>query len=133
MARIGGLVMPKGYVQFEARAYHDGPDGKTGTDDDVDLDLVDATWSIEEYAATFVDDDVDYVGAMDQNGLFTPAADGPNPQRSGDRNNIGDVWVVASVQPEGAERPLRARSHLVVTVPLYIRWDPFVDPSGELR
>ena len=133
MARIGGVAMPKGYVQFEARAYHDGPDGKTGTDDDVDLGLVDATWSIEEYAATFVDDDVDFVGAMDQNGLFTPAADGPNPERSGDRNNIGDVWAVASVQPDGAERPLRARSHLLVTVPLYIRWNPLADPLGDMR
>jgi quinohemoprotein amine dehydrogenase len=133
MARVGGVAMPKGHVQFEARAYHDGPDGKTGTDDDVDLDLVDATWSIEEYAATFVDDDVDYVGAIDQNGLFTPAVDGPNPERSGDRNNIGDVWAVASVQPDGAERPLRARSHLIVTVPLYLRWDPLRDPLGDMR
>ena len=102
---------PRGYVQFEARAYHDGPDGKTGTDDDIDLGLADATWSLEEYAATFVDDDVDYVGAIDQNGLFTPAIDGPNSERSGDRNNIGDVWAVASVLPDGAERaPASAQS-----------------------
>ena len=129
MARVGGERMPKGYMQFEARAYHDGPDGKTATDDDVDLGVVDATWSIEEYAATFVDDDIDFVGDIDQNGLFTPAADGPNPERSGNRNNIGDVWVVASYQPEGGEptRPLRARSHLIVTVPLYMRWDPWGD------
>ena len=129
MARVGGVAMPKGYLQFEARAYHDGPDGKTNTDDDVDLGVVDATWSIEEYSATFVDDDIEYVGTIDQNGLFTPADDGPNPERIGDRNNIGDVWVVASLQPDGApsERPLRARSHLIVTVPLYMRWDPWGD------
>ena len=133
MARVGGAAMPKGFVQFEARAYHDGPDGKSGTDDDIDLGLAGATWSLEEYAATFVDDDVDYVGAIDQNGLFTPAIDGPNPERSGDRNNIGDVWAVASVLPDSAERPLRARSHLIVTVPLYLRWDPLGNPSGELR
>ena len=129
MARVGGVAMPKGYVQFEARAYHDGPDGKTNTDDDVALGVVDATWSIEEYSATFVDHDIEYVGTIDQDGLFTPAVDGPNPERIGDRNNIGDVWVVASLQPDGApsERPLRARSHLIVTVPLYMRWDPWGD------
>jgi quinohemoprotein amine dehydrogenase len=127
MARVGGVAMPKGYVQFEARAYHDGPDGKTETDDDVDLGVVDATWSIEEYSATFEDNDIDYVGGIDQDGLFTPAVDGPNPERQGDRNNIGDVWVVASVQPDGAAGSLSARSHLIVTVPLYMRWDPWGD------
>ena len=127
MARVGGVAMPKGYVQFEARAYHDGADGKTATDDDVDLGVVDADWSIEEYSATFIDNDIDFVGEIDGAGLFTPAIDGPNPERSGDRNNIGDVWVVATVQPDGAERPLRARSHLIVTVPLYMRWDPWGD------
>ena len=127
MARVGGVAMPKGFVQFEARAFHDGLDGKTETDDDVDLGVVEADWSIEEYSATFVDNDVDYVGSIDEVGLFTPAIDGPNPERPGERNNIGDVWVVASIQPEGAERPLRARSHLIVTVPLYMRWDPWGD------
>jgi quinohemoprotein amine dehydrogenase len=119
--------MPKGFVQFEARAYHDGADGKTATDDDVDLGVVDADWSIEEYSATFIDNDIDFVGDIGGSGLFTPAIDGPNPERSGDRNNIGDVWVVASVQADGSERPLRARSHLIVTVPLYMRWDPWSD------
>ena len=130
MARIGGERMPKGYVQFEARAYHDGADGTTGTDDDVDLGMVDATWSLEEYSATFDDDDIEYVGEIAaRTGLFTPALDGPNPERSGNRNNIGDVWVIASYSPPegGADRPLRARAHLIVTVPLYMRWDPWGD------
>ena len=129
MARVGGAAMPKGYVQFEARAYHDGPDGKTETDDDVDLGMIDADWSMVEYAATFIDDDVDFVGELDQTGLFTPALDGPNPERSADRNNIGDVWIMASYIPEeaGPARPLQARSHLIVTVPLYMRWDPWGD------
>ena len=48
--------------------------------------------------------------------------DGPNPQRSGNRNNVGDVWVVAVHTPTGGA-PMRARAHLVVTVPLYMRWD----------
>ena len=130
MARVGGERMPKGFTQFEARAYHRGPDGRTGTGDDVDLGIVDATWSLEEYSATFDDDDIEFVGRIDaRNGLFTPAPDGPNPERSGDRNNIGDVWVVASFTPPGEQTdgPLRARAHLVVTVPLYMRWDPWGD------
>ncbi|MEO6222284.1 MAG: quinohemoprotein amine dehydrogenase subunit alpha, partial [Vicinamibacterales bacterium] len=63
-------------------------------------------------------------------GLFTPALDGPNPARSGNRNNIGDVWVVATHKLEGDGAPMRARSHLLVTVPLYLRWD-FSTVSGR--
>ena len=49
--------------------------------------------------------------------------DGPNPKRSGNRNNIGDVWVVAEFTPRRRRRkPLRARAHLLVTVPVYMRW-----------
>jgi quinohemoprotein amine dehydrogenase len=130
MARVGGARMPKGFTQFEARAYHQGTDGRTGTGDDVDLGVVDATWSLEEYSATFDDDDIEFVGRIDaHSGLFTPAPDGPNPERSGNRNNIGDVWVIADFTPPGgqADRPLRARAHLIVTVPLYMRWDPWGD------
>ncbi len=130
MARLGGARMPRGYVQFEARAYHDGTDGRTGTDDDVDLGIVDATWSLEEYSATFDDDDIDFVGEIDaQTGFFTPAEDGPNPERSGNRNNVGDVWVVADFSPPGGQmdRSLSARAHLISTVPLYMRWDPWGD------
>ena len=130
MARIGGERMPKGYVQFEVKAFHDGADGTTGTDDDVDLGMVDATWRLEEYSATLNDDDIEFVGTIDRRtGLFTPNIDGPNPERSGNRNNIGDVWVIAAFSPPGgqADRQLRARAHLIVTVPLYMRWDPWRD------
>jgi quinohemoprotein amine dehydrogenase len=130
MARIGGARMPRSYSQFEARAYHRGSDGRTGTDDDVDLGMVDATWSLEEYSATFDDDDLAFVGEIDaRTGFFIPALDGPNPERSGNRNNVGDVWVVANFSPpEGdTDRPLSARAHLVVTVPLYMRWDAWGD------
>jgi quinohemoprotein amine dehydrogenase len=126
MARVGGVVFPKMVAQFEAVAYHHGPDGKPDTKDDVKLGIVDATWTIEEYTATFDDDDRAFVGQIDaKTGLFTPAEDGPNPKRSGNRNNIGDVWVVATHTPAGRSSPLRARAHLVVTVPLYMRWDFF--------
>jgi quinohemoprotein amine dehydrogenase len=124
MARVGGVVFPKMLSQFEAFAFTNGPDGKPGTKDDLEVGPVDATWTVEEYTATFDDDDVKFVGEIDAaSGLFTPALDGPNPARSGNRNNIGDVWVVGTYKPGGDVAPMRARSHLVVTVPLYLRWD----------
>jgi quinohemoprotein amine dehydrogenase len=111
--------------QFEARAFSNGPDGKPNTQDDVDLGMVNVLWTVEEYTATFRDDDVRFVGQLSESGLFTPNIDGPNPNRSGNRNNVGDVWVVAAYLPPGSEpstKPLRARAHLLVTVPLYMDW-----------
>ena len=132
MARVGGAVFPTQYQQFEAIAYHNGADGKPDTEDDVEIGPVDVSWSLEEYGVTYDDDDIKFVGRIDQRGLFTPNLDGPNPQRSRNRNNIGDVWVVATYQ-EGengqgngnGSRPLKARGHLLVTVPLYLRWEPW--------
>ena len=66
MARVGGVSFPKQYQQFEARAFHDGPDGESDTDDDLDLGIVDVAWTLEEYAATFGDDDLRYVGEIDE-------------------------------------------------------------------
>lgn len=123
LARTGGVVFPKQYQQFEAMAYANGPDGKPNTNDDWPLGLVDAKWGVEEYSATFGDDDLRFVGAIDPaTGLFTPNADGPNPERSGNRNNIGDLWVTADYTPEGASEPVRARAQLVVAPPVYMRW-----------
>ena len=130
MARIGGAAFPKGYQQFEATAYSDGPDGEANTADDLGLGVVDAAWSMEEYAATLDDTDISFVGTLDQNGRFTPALDGPNPERVGSRNNVGDVWVVARYTPPGSTGSLQARAHLVVTVPLYLRWEPWRVTGG---
>jgi quinohemoprotein amine dehydrogenase len=124
MARVGGAVFPKGYQVFEAIGWNDGPDGEANTDDDLSLGRVDVTWTVEEYSATFTDDDARFVGTMGTDGTFTPALDGPNPERSGMRNNVGDIWVVATHRT-GAGEELRARAHLVVTVPLYLRWEPW--------
>jgi quinohemoprotein amine dehydrogenase len=122
LARTGGAVFPKQFQQFEAMAFANGPDGKPDTPDDWPLGLVDAKWRLEEYTATFNDDDVKFVGSIDQTGLFTPNLDGPNAERSGNRNNVGDVWVVAEFTPEGASEPLRGRAHLLVSVPVFMRW-----------
>jgi quinohemoprotein amine dehydrogenase len=128
MARVGGAVFPKALAQFEARAFDNGPDDRADTPDDVDLGLVPVTWSLEEFAATYDDDDVKFVGAIDpQSGIFTPNVDGPNPSRTGSRNNIGDVYAVATYTPEPVDgkpaKTLKARGHLLVTVPLYMFWE----------
>ena len=126
MARVGGMNFPKQFQQFEAVAYNRGPDGKPQTADDVSLGVAEVEWSIDEFPATFDDDDKDFVGSLGSNGLFTPAADGPNPKRKKGVNNYGDVWVVATLKskdPAKDEQPLKARSYLVVTVPLYVKWD----------
>jgi quinohemoprotein amine dehydrogenase len=130
MARLGGANFPKQFQQFEVIGYNYGPDGKPDTKDDLDLGpMTGITWSIEEYTATYGDDDIKYVGAIDQNGFFTPNLDGPNPKRPRNADNVGDVWVVATLNRSGKDKDgkelhtLRARAHLLVTVPLYMRWD----------
>ncbi len=121
LARLGGAGHPKGFQQFEAWAYNRGPDNKPNTPDDVELGPVDAQWSIEEFYAVYGDDDKEFVGTLSPQALFTPALEGPNPKRRFSRNNYGDVWVVATYK--GEEKPLTAKSYLVVTVPLYVKWD----------
>jgi quinohemoprotein amine dehydrogenase len=112
--------------QFDAIAYYNGPDGKSDTNDDLEIGRVNATWSLEEYGVTYDDDDVKFVGTIAPNGLFTPNSDGPNPARSSSRNNIGDVWVVASYQAPGkTPKTLKARALLIVTVPLYVKFQPW--------
>jgi quinohemoprotein amine dehydrogenase len=129
MARVGGTVYPKQFQQFEAIGYANGPDRKPGTPDDLEVGEVEVTWGLEEYTVTYDDDDLKYVGGVDRNGFFTPAGEGPNPARSGQRNNVGDVWVVATHDPGAGQKPVRGRGHLLVTVPLYMRWTPWkLDP-----
>jgi quinohemoprotein amine dehydrogenase len=126
-ARLGGTISAKQYAQFEAVAFANGADGKPGTDDDLELGPVTANWALEEFYSGPNDDDVKYVGKINDAGLFTPNIEGPNPQRKKQYNNFGtdnygDVWVDASYQPESGP-PLKARSYLVVTVPEYIHFD----------
>ena len=73
------------------------------------------------------DDDINFVGKLNDSGLFTPSLEGPNPERKKQANNYptnnwGDVWVAATYDSPGGT-PLKARSYLVVTVPVYVRYD----------
>jgi quinohemoprotein amine dehydrogenase len=73
---------------------------------------------MEEFVASYGDDDTEFVGSVDaKTGLFTPASDGPDPKRKSMRNNYGDVWVT------GTYEGLKGRSYLVVAVPQYVSWD----------
>jgi quinohemoprotein amine dehydrogenase len=127
MARLGGTIAAKQYAQFEAVAYAAGPDGKAQTADDIPLGPVSARWSMEEFVSTPGDDDINFVGKLNDSGLFTPSLEGPNPERKKQANNYptnnwGDVWVSATYDSPGGT-PLKARSYLVVTVPVYVRYD----------
>ena len=114
-ARPGGIRTPKIFQQYEVVGYANGPDNAKGTDDDVKLGRIGpVTWNLEEYVKRPNDDDIRYVGAVDQTGLFHPNEDGPNPKRHLMEGNVGDVWVEAWYTPEGAKRPMGARAHLLV-------------------
>ena len=119
LARLGGARAVKRFIQFEAHAFSNGPDGIPGTADDLDLGLVKATWSLGESFTAPNDEDTKFVGSIDQNGLFTPGQEGPNPQRPRSTNNAGDVWVNAAYTPEGSSVPLKTRAYLLVSVPQY--------------
>jgi len=127
MARLGGVIADKQYAQFEAIAYAAGSDGKPQTADDIPLGPISATWSTEEFVSTPSDDDKNFVGKINDSGLFTPNIEGPNPERRKQANNYptnnwGDVWVAASFNSPGGT-PMKARSFLVVTIPVYMHYD----------
>lgn len=126
ISRLGGSPQhAKGYAQFEVMAYNRGADDKANTADDFEIGPVDVTWSVEEFQESFDDDDKAFAGRLSETGLFTPALDGPNPERKQLRDNNGTIWVVATAKAEKDKdgKPLTGKSYLVVSVPLYIIWD----------
>ena len=126
-SRLGGIKFPKEFAQFDAVAYAAGPDGQEHTADDISLGPVNAQWGLEEFFSTPTDDDIKFVGKVDDSGLFTPSFEGPNPERQKQPNNFpvdnyGDVWVAATyVSPEGST--FKAKSYLLVTIPNYTIYD----------
>lgn len=119
VARVGGGHTRPLSAQFDAVAYLDGPDGVSGTDDDIRLGSVPAKWSAEPFdERARREDDVKFAGRLEPQGRFIPAAGGPNPARGGDSNG-GDLAIVATVTEGG--RTLDAKARLVVTAQ---RWNP---------
>lgn len=114
-ARPGGIRARKMLEQFEAIGYLNGKDSVKGTADDVRIGrIAPVQWNVEENVTRNNDDDVQFVGAVDANGLFIPAEDGPNAKRERLEHNVGDVWVEAWYTPDGAKRPIGARASLLV-------------------
>ncbi len=125
LSRVGGVVAPKQFVQFEATGWHAGPDGERLTEDDLDLGPVEVAWTTEEYFIRDEDADTRFVGSVNADGLFTPGLDGPNPERELNADNMGDVWVVATHEDPMSGQTLRDRARLVVAPPVFLFWDLF--------
>ena len=125
LTRLGGIKYGKGYEQFEATAWSNGPDGKKGTDDDFAIMPVASDWAMQELPTVTYDDDIKYIGNLSPTGFFTPNVEGPNPERRFSRNNYGEVWVVATAKALKDKRgdAMTSRAYLVTTVPMYRRWD----------
>lgn len=118
VARLGGGTNRPVTAQFEAVAYLNGADGKPGTEDDVRLGVVPASWRADNHdARAQADDDVRFAGHLDAQGRFTPAPAGPNPARH-NQSNTGDLKVIASVRD--GERRIEGDARLLVAVQ---RWN----------
>ena len=122
-ARMGGVDVPKQLQQFEAVAYSDGQDGIAGTEDDFEIGIIHAKWEIENYYYTYFADDKQFVGTIDQTGLFTPSLETPNQKRPETLNNAGSVWVVARYVPPDPKQTLQGRAYLLVAAPIYVKHD----------
>lgn len=116
IARIGGegapAITPAG---FRAVAWWAGPDAQPGTEDDIRIGQVPATWSVDnlhEVAAKM--EDTRWAGTMAADGVFTPAVAGPNPERPFSTNNAGELTVKA--EAEGAS----GAGTMIVTVQRFI-------------
>ena len=109
--------------QFEAVAYSDGQDGIAGTEDDFEIGTIQAKWEIGNYYYTYFADDKQFVGTIDQTGLFTPSLETSNQKRPETLNNAGSVWVVASYIPPDPKQSLQGRAYLLVAAPIYVKHD----------
>jgi len=106
----------EGLRAIRSHRISNGADGKPDTKDDLELGPVDVAWNIDEYTATFDDDDKSFVGTLErQRILYLPMCDGPNPKRQGNGNNVGDVWVVGNVETRRRQSDPGRVQHLLVT------------------
>lgn len=121
IARVGGGggPIPKVPAQFEAVGYMAGADGEAGTDDDVRIGVMPATWSVDnfdELAASM--QDTEFAGEMSETGLFVPNVAGPNPARKMNTNNAGNLAVIGTVDDDGNK--VEGRAQLFVTVQRFV-------------
>jgi len=118
VARVGGGGGLTGKVpaRFDAVGYWNGPDGQPGTEDDIRIGIVPATWSVTAFNEEAEElKDVEHAGEMDSGlGIFVPAVAGPNPERPFSTNNAGNLKVLATSGEVSGE------GQLIVTVQ---RWN----------
>jgi quinohemoprotein amine dehydrogenase alpha subunit len=119
-ARVScGAAYPPHGVQFVARGWDFGPDNQPGTADDVLLEPIDAVWELEEEVTRENDDDLKYLRAPINNGLYTPVTTyGPIAEREQSREGVGLIAVKASYND--GDRMLGDRALLAVTPPDFI-------------
>lgn len=122
IARVGenGTSQAKVRSTYRALAFAAGPDGVPGTEDDIRLGYMPATWSVKPFDEIAEHDkDVEFAGTMDgATGVFTPGDAGPNPQRLMSANNVGNLSVVATVRDGGEQ--VDGEGHLLVTIQNYM-------------
>lgn len=122
VARIGGnnSPIPKQHAAYRAVAYSAGADGKTGTEDDLRIGYMPATWSLKEKTEEAkADKDLKYAGTINANGVFTPGDAGLNPERKKSTNNVGYLSVVGTVK--AGEKDISGEASLLVTVQDFVR------------
>ena len=122
IARVGGNggKLPKVKSSYRALAYSAGADGKPGTADDISLGYMPALWSLQPFdEAAEHENDLNYAGSIDGNGVFTPGDAGLNPERKFSTNNVGNLKVVGQVLD--GDDAVAGEAHLLVTVPLFIK------------
>jgi quinohemoprotein amine dehydrogenase len=121
LARIGGDggKLDKQPMPFEAIGYVRGKDKKGKGD--WRIGVFPAEWSFANANANAkAFGDASFAGKFEDDGLFVPAAAGPNPKRKYGTNSTGDLKVTARLVD--GKRNLKASAPLIVTVQ---RW---VDP-----
>lgn len=118
IARVGGgsdvgpAPVP---AEFHAIAWANGPDGLPETADDIRIGEVPAQWQVAGANEIAVElDDATHAGTMGEDGIFTPAVAGPNPERPFSTNNAGDLTVKGTALGKTGE------AHLIVTVQRWI-------------
>ena len=126
MARVGGAVFPKQLQQFEAVAFHNGPDGKPDTKDDLH-----ARHGRRRVEARGIHGDVRR--RRPRSSSARSIRHGPlhaERRRPQSRSAAASATTSATsgssreLAPNaalGTTKPMRARAHLLVTVPVYMR------------
>jgi quinohemoprotein amine dehydrogenase len=111
MARVGGIRFPKQYARFEAVGVSNGADGKPDTADDIVTGALPVTWSLEEYGVTYKDDDVRYVGQIDQRVSSRPTSTARTPIAPGKRTTSATCTWWLRISRPGWRRARSRRAH----------------------